>query len=134
MAEGTIVTRFLASPLTHAANALVPRQALKPRGGYALVAAKSYYFGVGGGTRQFEEIVRADGTCGYRHAWGRVASRVASRVTFPAKQRDCAAHAHGRLVGDRLYAGGASAQLRRRGVQREGAASAVISQRTDLIQ
>eukprot|EP00128_Syssomonas_multiformis_P010940 Colp12_sorted_trinity150504_noHs@16377 len=31
------------------------------RGGFALVAAKTHYFGVGGGTRDFEDVVRGDG-------------------------------------------------------------------------
>lgn len=30
-------------------------------GGVALVAAKTYYFGVGGGTREFEAVVASDG-------------------------------------------------------------------------
>mmetsp|Transcript_40277 Transcript_40277/g.77010 ORF Transcript_40277/g.77010 Transcript_40277/m.77010 type:complete len:300 (-) Transcript_40277:373-1272(-) len=37
------------------------KHCLKPKGGVALVAAKTFYFGVGGGTRQFEEVVKADG-------------------------------------------------------------------------
>ena len=35
-------------------------QALKP-GGQALVAAKTYYFGVGGSTNAFKQTVEADG-------------------------------------------------------------------------
>lgn len=35
---------------------------LKKQHGVAYIAAKTYYFGVGGGTRMFEELVRSDGT------------------------------------------------------------------------
>ena len=35
---------------------------MKPNVGVALIAAKSYYFGVGGGTKLFADAVRADGT------------------------------------------------------------------------
>lgn len=34
---------------------------LRPGSGVALVAAKSYYFGVGGGTAAFAKLVREDG-------------------------------------------------------------------------
>lgn len=34
---------------------------LRPSSGAALVAAKSYYFGVGGGTAAFTRLVREDG-------------------------------------------------------------------------
>lgn len=37
-------------------------QCLKPRTGYALIAAKSYYFGVGGGTASFMRLVKHEGT------------------------------------------------------------------------
>jgi hypothetical protein len=37
-------------------------QCLKPRTGRAWVAAKAYYFGVGGGTASFCRLVAADGT------------------------------------------------------------------------
>ena len=36
-------------------------QVLKPGTGVAYVAAKTYYFGVGGGTRQFEQLLDSDG-------------------------------------------------------------------------
>ena len=90
------------------------------------MAAKSYYFGVGGGTRQFEDVVRADGTCV-------ITTLRRARLPSSAKQTNCAADVRGGFVGDRLHAGGASTQLRGRGVQREGAAAAGISQSTDLI-
>ena len=37
-------------------------QCLKPKTGFALVAAKSFYFGVGGGTASFMRLVEQDGT------------------------------------------------------------------------
>ncbi len=47
---------------------LVP-QVLQPPHGIALVAAKSYYFGVGGGTTTFAERVRHDGILEVRSVW-----------------------------------------------------------------
>lgn len=41
---------------------------LKP-GGLALLAAKVYYFGVGGGLRSLEQALDADGAFGHRVAW-----------------------------------------------------------------
>ena len=35
---------------------------LTPTSGRAFIAAKTYYFGVGGGTRSFEDFVRSSGT------------------------------------------------------------------------
>jgi len=35
---------------------------LKPKG-ICLIAAKTYYFGVGGGTQMFMDMVKQDGTC-----------------------------------------------------------------------
>ncbi len=37
-------------------------QCLKPDVGKAWIAAKSYYFGVGGGTASFTRLVKQDGT------------------------------------------------------------------------
>lgn len=37
-------------------------QCLKPRTGKAWIAAKSYYFGVGGGTASFRRLLATDGT------------------------------------------------------------------------
>ena len=37
-------------------------QCLKPRTGRALIAAKTYYFGVGGGTASFRRLLAEDGT------------------------------------------------------------------------
>lgn len=42
---------------------------LQPPHGIALVAAKSYYFGVGGGTATFAERVRRDGILEVRSVW-----------------------------------------------------------------
>ncbi|XP_055540658.1 histidine protein methyltransferase 1 homolog [Wyeomyia smithii] len=39
------------------------------RNGVVLLAAKTYYFGVGGGLRQFEQALEADGMLGHRVAW-----------------------------------------------------------------
>ena len=36
-------------------------QALKPPTGVAYIAAKSYYFGVGGGTSSFKKLLKNDG-------------------------------------------------------------------------
>ena len=36
-------------------------QALKPPTGVAYIAAKSYYFGVGGGTASFKKLLKKDG-------------------------------------------------------------------------
>ena len=36
-------------------------QVLQPPHGVAFVAAKSYYFGVGGGTKSFSKLVKEDG-------------------------------------------------------------------------
>lgn len=33
------------------------------------IAAKTYYFGVGGGTRQFEKVVKEDGTFDVEVVW-----------------------------------------------------------------
>jgi hypothetical protein len=41
--------------------ALDALQCLKPQGGVALVAAKTLYFGVGGGTQAFAKVVEEDG-------------------------------------------------------------------------
>ncbi|XP_053690650.1 histidine protein methyltransferase 1 homolog [Sabethes cyaneus] len=41
---------------------------LKPEG-VVLLAAKAYYFGVGGGLRLFEQALDADGALGHRVAW-----------------------------------------------------------------
>lgn len=37
------------------------KHCLKRKGGVAYAAQKSHYFGVGGSTRQFEEVVKKDG-------------------------------------------------------------------------
>ena len=38
-----------------------PAQCLRPGTGQAWIAAKSYYFGVGGGTASFRALVASDG-------------------------------------------------------------------------
>lgn len=45
------------------------KQALQPPHGVAYVAAKSYYFGVGGGTAAFEELVKLDGILECSTVW-----------------------------------------------------------------
>lgn len=42
---------------------------LRPPHGVALVAAKSHYFGVGGGTAGFAAAVKADGTLEAQQVW-----------------------------------------------------------------
>lgn len=44
-------------------------QVLRPPHGVALVAAKSHYFGVGGGTAGFAAAVKADGTLEAQQVW-----------------------------------------------------------------
>lgn len=41
---------------------------LKPDG-RVFVAAKTYYFGVGGGLRQFEDLIRKDGKFHFKSLW-----------------------------------------------------------------
>jgi len=48
--------------------ALLKRRMAKPSG-VAYVASKTYYFGVGGGTRQFEDLVREDGAMSSTVVW-----------------------------------------------------------------
>ena len=56
-------------PLTRSRPPPLAAQVLQPPHGVALVAAKSYYFGVGGGTRSFAERVHADGILQCRSVW-----------------------------------------------------------------
>jgi hypothetical protein len=44
-------------------------QVLRPPHGVALIAAKSHYFGVGGGTAGFAAAVAADGTLEVERVW-----------------------------------------------------------------
>jgi hypothetical protein len=63
-------------------------QALRPPHGVALVAAKSHYFGVGGGTARFDAAVAADGTLEVERVWvmedGASNKREILRLRFPA--------------------------------------------------
>lgn len=45
------------------------KQKLRKRTGVAYLAAKTYYFGVGGGLRSFEALVRADGALHTETVW-----------------------------------------------------------------
>ncbi|KAK9843492.1 hypothetical protein WJX81_005820 [Elliptochloris bilobata] len=55
-------------PGSHAALYQCILQSLKPRTGVAYIAAKTYYFGVGGGTAAFRRLVEADGVLTVRSA------------------------------------------------------------------
>ena len=46
----------------------LPLQCLRPGAGQAWIAAKSYYFGVGGGTAAFKALLAMDGTFNSRLA------------------------------------------------------------------
>ena len=39
------------------------KRVLRPPHGVAMVASKSYYFGVGGGTKAFRQLLKRDGVC-----------------------------------------------------------------------
>ena len=43
------------------ADVALPVQAIKPPTGIVYIAAKSYYFGVGGGTSSFKKLLKRDG-------------------------------------------------------------------------
>lgn len=62
-------------------------QVLRPPHGVALVAAKSHYFGVGGGTAAFAAAAAADGTLIAERAWvredGASNKREILRLAFP---------------------------------------------------
>lgn len=64
------------------------KRALRPPRGVALVAAKSHYFGVGGGTAAFLAAVAADGALEARRAWvdegGASNKREIIKLAFPA--------------------------------------------------
>lgn len=63
-------------------------QVLRPPHGIALVAAKSHYFGVGGGTASFAAAVAADGTLEVARVWvmedGASNKREILQLSFPA--------------------------------------------------
>ncbi|KAF8072381.1 Histidine methyltransferase 1-like protein [Scenedesmus sp. PABB004] len=64
------------------------KQVLQPPHGVALLAAKSFYFGVGGSTAGFAELVRADGVLECSQVWvredGVSNKREILRLSFPA--------------------------------------------------
>lgn len=63
-------------------------QVLRPPRGVALVAAKSHYFGVGGGTAAFAAAVAADGALQAERVWecadGASNKREIWKLRFPA--------------------------------------------------
>eukprot|EP00877_Chromochloris_zofingiensis_P011655 jgi/Chrzof1/6743/Cz19g07140.t1 len=63
------------------------KQVLQPPHGVAYVAAKSYYFGVGGGTSSFAELVKADGILDCKQVWkvedGTSNKREILKLSFP---------------------------------------------------
>jgi hypothetical protein len=67
---------------------LAARQVLQPPHGVVLVAAKSYYHGVGGGTAAFTKLVLADGVLECSQVWqlddGVTGKREVLQLNFPA--------------------------------------------------
>lgn len=63
------------------------KQVLQPPHGVVLVAAKSFYFGVGGGTAAFAELVKADGVLECKQVWkvedGQSNKREILQLAFP---------------------------------------------------
>lgn len=64
MQAATASPHYCTPPHTH-----THVQVLRPPHGVALVAAKSHYFGVGGGTAGFAAAVKADGTLEAQQVW-----------------------------------------------------------------
>jgi len=64
------------------------KQVLEPPHGVAYVAAKSYYFGVGGGTHAFQQRVKEDGILDCQQVWkiedGASNKREILKLSFPA--------------------------------------------------
>jgi hypothetical protein len=81
-------------------------QVLQPPLGVVLVAAKSFYFGVGGGVKSFKQAVKADGLFEVTHVY-----RTSACVLGPSATATAPASKGGNSCGDeRLPAGPASAR------------------------
>ena len=61
-ADVVLAAETIYSPAAYPKHVAILRHCMKPPHGVALVAAKSYYFGVGGGTRLFAAAAEKDGS------------------------------------------------------------------------